>query len=121
VPILKVDHERKQVDAVAVGPISYADIENHLLTERLYGGLAYKELIDARSAEISFHPDETREIVALLLSLGRQSKLGPTAIVVSNDITFGILRMLAMLLADVAVIRPFRDEQEAHRWLASQK
>jgi hypothetical protein len=43
VPIIfGVDHESKEVDAVAVGPVTYADVENHLLTERHFGGLAYK-------------------------------------------------------------------------------
>jgi len=41
--IMNVDHDRNEVDAIAIGPINYADIENHLLTERYFNGLAYKE------------------------------------------------------------------------------
>ena len=52
--MLSVDHERKEVDAVAIGPVTYADVENHLLTERYFGGLPYKEFIDARCVGILF-------------------------------------------------------------------
>jgi hypothetical protein len=64
--ILNVDHERKEVDAVAIGPVLYADVEDHLLTERHFGGLPYKEFIDARCASVLFAPAE-------------ESKLGATA------------------------------------------
>lgn len=118
--ILNVDHERKEVHAVAIGPISYSDVEDHLSTERHFGGLPYKEFVDARGAGISWTPAEIRQIVALLRSLGQQSKLGPTAVLVSNDAAFGVLRMLQTLVEDVCEVRPFRDEQEARIWLASQ-
>jgi hypothetical protein len=119
--ILGVDHECKQVDAVAVGPVTHADVENHLLTERHFGGLACEEFIDARCAGVLFTPDETRQIVALLRRLGQESKLGPAAVWVSTDIAFGLMRMLEILVEDVAIVKPFRDEQEARGWLASQK
>jgi hypothetical protein len=117
--ILNVDHERKEIDAVAVGPISYADVENHLSMEQHFGGLAYRELIDARGAGILLIPAEIRQIGALLRSLGQQSKLGPTAVLVSTDAAFGVMRMLQVLVEDVCEIMPFRDEQEARIWLSS--
>lgn len=121
VPIIQtVDHERKQVDAIAIARIHYADVEDHLLQERYFGGLAYKKFIDARVAEISFTLDEIRQIVTLLRSLGQHSKLGPTAVLVSSEAAFGIMRMLEMLAEDVVEVRPFRDEPEARLWLASQ-
>jgi hypothetical protein len=116
---LNVDHERKQVDAVAIGPISYADVEDHLLAERHFGGLPYKEFIDARAAGVLFNTAEIRRIVALLRRLGQESKLGPTAVLVSTDVAFGLMRMLEILVEDVANVEPFRDEQEARGWLAS--
>jgi hypothetical protein len=118
--IMNVGDERSEVDAIAIGPINYADIENHLLTERYFNGLAYKEFLDARGAGISLTPDEVRRIVALVRELGRQSKLGPTAVLVSSDFAFGIFRTLEVLLEDVCVVRTFRDEQEARTWLAMQ-
>jgi len=118
--ILKVDHEGHYVDSVAIGSISYANVENHLLTERYFKGLTYKEFIDARGAGISFTPAESRQIVELLQNLGRESKLGPTAVLVSNDVAFGVIRMLEVLVEDACDVKPFREEQEARAWLAMQ-
>src|SRR5271169_3115743 len=95
--ILNVDHERKEVNCVAIGPISYADVDNHLSTERHFKGLAYKEFIDARGAGIAWTPDEIRQIVELLRSLAQESKLGPTAVLVSTDVAFGLIRKLEAL------------------------
>jgi len=116
--IMNVDHERKEVDAVAIGPISYADAVNHLGAERHFEGLAYREFVDARGAGFQWTPVEIRRIVAMIRSLGQESKLGPTAILVSTDVAFGMMRMLEVLLEDIAEVRPFRDEQEARDWLA---
>ena len=78
--IMSVDHERKLVNAIAIGPVSFSDVENHLLMERQFGGLTYKELVDARGAGIAFTPTEIRQIVALIRTLGQKSKLGPSAV-----------------------------------------
>jgi hypothetical protein len=117
--ILNVDHERKEVDAVAIGPVSYAEVENHLLKERHFGGLPYKEFIDARGAEVLLISAEIQQIVALIRRLSQESKFGPTAVLVSTDVAFGIVRMLEMIVEDVAEVRPFREEQEAREWLAT--
>ena len=41
--IRNIDYERYEIDAAAFGPIRYAEVEKHLLEERNFGGLAYKE------------------------------------------------------------------------------
>ena len=118
---MSVDHGRNQVDAVALGRITYGDVEKHLLQERCFKGLAYREFIDARRAGLAFalYPSEIRQIVALIRSLSNESKFGPTAVLVPNDFAFGIIYMLAILVEDVAEIKPFLDEQQAQAWLDS--
>ena len=37
---------------------------------------------------------------------------------VSTDFQFGIMRMVEMLVEDVCLIKPFRTEADAERWLA---
>lgn len=122
-PILirSVDHERHELDAVASGPINYEQIEKHLIEERNIQGLAYKEFIDARDADLVFalSPLEIRQIVALIRNLCKQCAFGPTAVLVATDFAFGIMRAMEMLLDDVAEIRPFREERLARSWLAS--
>ncbi len=89
------------------------------MQERQWQGLSYPELVDARGAGIEFTPSEVREVVELLRQLGTESRLGPTAVLVSSDAAFGIIRMLEMLVEDVCEIKPFRDEPEARAWLAT--
>jgi len=119
--IQDIDRERNELEAVAFGPIDYAEIEKHLVEERNIGGLAYTEFIDARDASLVFavSPAEIRQIVSLVRSLCQQSKFGATAVLVSTDFASGIMRAMEMLLEDVADLRSFRDEKLARSWLAS--
>jgi hypothetical protein len=120
--IRDIDHEKKRIDAIAFGPIHYAEVEKHLIEERNIGGVPYKEFMDACDASFEFalSPAEIRQIVGLVRSLCQQSRFGPTAVLVSTEYAFGIMRAMEMLLNDVAEIRPFRDARSARSWLASQ-
>ena len=113
-----VDHAHRRVFVRAVGPITFGDIRTHLDEERLKVGLTYGELIDARGYTPAFSPDEVRTIVDILRQLGKQSHLGPTAIIVDTDYGFGMLRLLEVLVEDVCAVRPFRSQEEAEKWLA---
>jgi len=112
-----IDHEGKFLLVRAQGPITLDDIRAHLEEERLGGGLPYRELIDARGYRPAFSTQDVRSIVALLRRLGQDSRLGPTAIIVDTDDGYGMLRMLEVLVEDVAAVRPFRRAEDARKWL----
>jgi len=118
---LSIDHVARVATASAIGTIGIADIREHLDGERIRGGLPYREFIDATRATTAVSAGDTRSIVDLLRRLGSRGALGPTAVIVSDDLSYGMLRMLQALLADVAEVRPFRagQEDEAREWLAS--
>ena len=121
-PILSsVDHSKHHIESLAVGPITYADVHEHILREKQWEGLPYREFVEARGAGVQLSPADIRKIVDLLRSLKDGSKLGPTAIVVSTEYAFGLMRMLEMLVEDVCEIRVFRDERVAREWLASRQ
>ncbi|MBZ5696273.1 MAG: hypothetical protein LAN36_13040 [Acidobacteriia bacterium] len=115
--ITKVDHERREVQAIAVGPVSYADVEEHIVQQRRLDSVSYREFLDGRGAGLSLSPAEVRRIVELLREMSREAPLGRTAVLVPSDYAFGMVRMLEMLLEEVFELRPFRDEQEARAWL----
>jgi hypothetical protein len=117
--VFTVDHNRREVHSIAIGPITYESIRSHLMQERHWGGLAYPELVDARGAGINITSSEVRQIVELLRTMGHQARMGPTAILVSSDLAFGLVRMVEMLVDDCCEVKPFRDEAEARAWLAS--
>jgi hypothetical protein len=112
-----IDHDRRTMVAIASGPIGWEEVRSHLLAERFEGGLSYLELIDARAATPTWSSDEARDIVALLTTFGRKSALGPTAVVVSCDLAFGMLRMLEIFIEDICIVKPFRDYDAAGKWL----
>ena len=118
---IRVDQERNELSVTAKGPISLGDIKAHLLEEEEGLGLGYRELIDASGAYPTLSPADIRTVVEILRDLGRKGALGPTAIVVPDDVTYGMCRMLEMLVDDVCDIRPFRisERAEAEQWLAT--
>ena len=113
-----IDHVKKRVFVRAEGPITLADVRTHIEEERVRVGLTFTELIDARGFSPVFSPDEVRTMVNILRRLGKDSHLGPTAIIVDSDFGYGMLRLLEVLVEDVCDIRPFRKQSEAEEWLA---
>jgi hypothetical protein len=113
----EIDHEKKCMITRVSGPITYKDLMEHMTAEVRDQGHAYPELFDAREAKAEFTSDEVRQFIAFLKHLGKSSRLGPTAVVVSDDLTYGMFRMMGILLDDACVVQPFRDLEEAKKWL----
>src|SRR5690242_17613557 len=109
----EVDHARKQLKVTANGPVSLDDIITHLRVEEDAHALGYRELIDAGAATATLSSAEVRSVVATLRDLGRKGDFGPTAIIVSDDVTYGICRMLEFMLDDVCDVRPYRVSERA--------
>jgi hypothetical protein len=116
-----IDREQGFMHSVAEGLVTLRDVRLHLEQERGDHGLGLSELVDARRATLAFDPTQVRQIVAVLRELAQGHDLGPTAVLVSSDYSFGMLRMLETLVEDVCAIRPFRDEAEAREWLRTQR
>jgi len=112
-----VDIEGSEVTTIAEGTVTLDEVRAHLHREKSDSALPYRESIDARNAVVSLSRSEVREIVELLRSLTRSRRLGRTAVVVSTDVAYGIMRMLQILVEDVCVVRPFRDLTAAALWL----
>ncbi len=93
-----VDMKQRLVTTVAEGMVSVADVREHLSSEQRDSALPFRELIDARHAWIDFSPAEVRELVDLFRSLSLQHYLGPTGVVVSSPVAFGVMRMLRIWL-----------------------
>ena len=112
-----MDQARRRLAAVATGSVTYPDVLAHLEMERLDDGLPVHELIQATNATAVLSTAEVRGVVDRLRELGRVNALGPTAVVVGNDVSYGILRMLETLVEDVCDVRPFRHRADAEAWL----
>ncbi|HVN31723.1 MAG TPA: hypothetical protein VMT45_07020 [Thermoanaerobaculaceae bacterium] len=93
--------------ARATGSVTVAKVGAHFEEEQAARGLSYGELIDGRDAHAIFRSAEVREIAYLFRSQGKTENLGPTAVLVSSELGFGMMRMLGLLLDDVCAVRPF--------------
>src|ERR1700678_767647 len=111
-----VDVESKKVTTIAEGTVTMPEVRAHLQRERRDLALPYRELIDARRATVNLSSAEVREIVELLRSLARSHHLGRTAVVVSSDVAYGIMRMLQVLVEDIWDVHPFLDLAAAEPW-----
>jgi hypothetical protein len=112
-----IDRARQRMLTVATPPVSYDEIVAHLEQERDDGGLPLLEFIDATQAVVDLSAAEVRQLVELLRQLGQRNALGPTAVLVGDDLSYGIGRMVESLVEDVCDVRPFRDLAEAEQWL----
>jgi hypothetical protein len=116
---LAVDHDRRRVFTKLTGDVTLERVLAHIKEERDAGGLAYGEVIDARGFRPELTSTDVRVIVATLQQLSKETTLGPTAVIVDSDVAFGMMRMLQILMEDVATLRPFRQEGDAMEWLTA--
>jgi len=117
--IVAIDHHRRQVNVVAVGPVTLDDAFNQLEHEVRGGSLAYPKFVDVRGAGVLITPEENRQVAERMLDYNRQAPLGPMAFVVSTDAAAKAIGALVDLVGGAFPIRVFRDEIEAHEWLRS--
>jgi hypothetical protein len=103
-----VDHGRHRTRAVATGSVTFDEVREHLLEEREEHGLRYPEIIGATHSTVTFSGEEARAIVRMIRDLAAAGAFGPTAVIVSDDVSYGMMRMIEMLLGDVCAVRPFR-------------
>jgi hypothetical protein len=112
-----IDLALRRLFAVATGSLTYSELLAHLEKERDDNGLPLTEIIDATQATVVLSAAEVRMVVQRVRDLGRRNALGPMAIITGDDISFGIMRMMEMLIEDVCDVRPFRNRGKAEEWL----
>lgn len=102
----------------ADGVVTFDEINGHLDLEQLNRDLDRSELIDARDATTDLMPAQVRQLVMRAAAMLRVVKLGPTAIVTTDDVVYGMARMYSILAEGVgARAEVFRDLESAIRWL----
>jgi hypothetical protein len=112
-----VDTAHSEMTTIAEGTVTFGEVRAHLHLEKSDSALPYRELIDARNAVVRLSSSEVYQIVELLRSLARSHRLGRTAVVVSTDVAYRMIRVLQILLEDVCSVQPFRDPAAATLWL----
>ena len=113
------DHQLKILFTTAKGPLSFAELLAHLDEEASAKALQYRELVDASDASTTLTSDEAKQLAWRMETMVRRGPFGPTAIVTTNDVVFGMARMLAIFseLWDGPQISVFRSLDEGLGWL----
>jgi len=113
-----IDGIHQRVLTHADGLVTFQDLSEHLDAEERDRGLGLHELFDARGATTNVTADEVRMLVQRAADTLRRIPLGPTAIVATDDVAFGMARMYAILTEQAgARVEVFRDVESADRWL----
>ena len=115
-----IDRFRQRMFTQASGLVTLEDLNAHLDAEERERGLDLPELFDATGVSTNVTPAQIRQLVNRAHATLRKGPLGPTAIVVTDDVAFGMAQMYAILTRPLGiVVEVFRDVESAERWLAS--
>ena len=113
-----IDGIDQRVLTHADGLVTFQDLSQHLDAEERDRGLGLHELFDARGATTNVTAEQVRMLVQRAADTLRRIPLGPTAIVATDDVVFGMARMYAILTDEAgARVEVFRDVESANRWL----
>jgi hypothetical protein len=115
--ITGVDHDRREVSVIAIGPVSVDDVLEFLLHQKREHGLSYPRLVDLRGAGIPTDPAGFERITEMVRNLSLEGPIGPAAIVVSSDADVDSMRVLEGMLQNFFAMKTFRGEGHARAWL----
>lgn len=114
-----LDHDQRRMFTRAEGLLTRHELEQHLDVEAQDHAEEYAELFDARDATTDITADDVRGLVDRARRWQASGiKVGPTAIVATTDVVYGMARMYAMLAEFLnAPVEVFRDVASAMEWL----
>ncbi len=113
-----IDRLHRRLVTRATGLVTFRDINAHLDYEQRKRDLDRPELVDARGATTDLTAEQVRRLVNRAADMLRIVDLGPTAIVTTDDVVYGMARMYSILADGVgAAAEVFRDLESATRWL----
>jgi hypothetical protein len=117
-----IDRVRQRMVTHVDGIVTFHDITCHLEQEQRDHGLDLPELFDARYARIDLTARQVRQLVYRVAQMARTTPFGQTAIVTTDNTTYGLARMFSMLADSIGIsVEVFRDVDAAERWLAESR
>lgn len=112
-----VDMERKRLRTEIIGRIELVQVEEYVARKVKEGTMSFAELLDARQASTVISAHDIHHIVDILRRIAGGGVLGQVAIVVADNVTYGMARMMAALIDGTVSFQPFRDIEKAEEWL----
>ena len=115
--VYSFDAEHGLIRTVVTGHVTRADVGEYFRQVQKESYFPAPSLTDVRDASADLSGDDVRGITKDFQCFGEAMRPCPIAVVVSSELSYGLTRMISLLLDDVANIRPFRDEDAATAWL----
>ncbi|MBI4659531.1 MAG: hypothetical protein HY735_11885 [Verrucomicrobia bacterium] len=116
----RIDHARRRLYTRAEGVVTYAEMRAHVYTDLSSEEAAYGEIIDCSNATTNVTGADMRQLAAERKKVDeRQRRPGPVAVVATDDLFYGMLRMYDVLTERIRPFRVFREMREAECWLDS--
>ena len=112
-----VDHDLQRLVTTWVGRILFEDIVAHYQQRDAICATGYDQLSDLRDARISISTPQVERLASGILRKAKTCKLGRVAILVSDDVSFGMSRMFSTMVAPEYKVNVFRSYTEAMEWL----
>ena len=113
-----IDETRRRLYTRAEGLVTFAEMRAHVNTELSAEAATYGELIDCSTAKTNVTGVDIRQLALERKRVDtHQRRPGPVAVVATDDVLFGMLRMYDALTESIRPIQVFRDVKLAERWL----
>ena len=116
-----IDETRKLIYTRCEGMVTYAELRAHMNAEEDSPAASYSEIFDCADAVTNITPLDIRSLVAERQKVAERRKPSPVAVIATNNMFFGLLRMFDMMTEDIRPLRVFRNKEEAEQWLAELK
>lgn len=79
--------------------------------------ICYPLLIDARTVTIDLFPEDVNRLRDLLLDLSTKFAIGPTAVLISDDLSEQGTQLVGMVAQGLCEVRGFANRADAEKWL----
>ncbi|MGD9882876.1 MAG: hypothetical protein AB7F22_15380 [Reyranella sp.] len=114
----RINHDRQRVLVIAEGDVTRADIDAYLDAVASEGALAYPKVFDGSAGDTSMDAHELLGIAVRIRSY-HDRPVGPLAIVLREDKSHLVLRVLGALAAARRPLKIFSSLKPAERWIDS--
>jgi hypothetical protein len=113
-----VDQLQRRVHTTVTGDVTSAELMEHFQAVQRAGVLSYPEVVELGNTELpSISVQEIWAAAKMVRGLPSAHGVGPRAVVVANDLQFGLSRVFTSVVEGALPIEIFRERQAAERWL----
>lgn len=114
-----IDRVNRRIYSKATGLVTFDDLFKHITTELEPEIIGFAEIFDCTDATTDLTVEQVGRLAEKRRQVAQSQPAGAAAVVATNDLFFGMLRMFDMLTETVRPMRVFRDIKSAERWLDS--